>query len=714
MKNLDNVDQVFTCPMHPQIRHIGPGSCPQCGMSLEPLIGAAHQDTSEIEDMRRRFWFSVALTLPLLVLTMSAFTWSAHLHAGLGREIFNWVQGVLATPVVLWAGWPFFKRAWASFRSRRLNMFSLIALGTSASWLFSILALLWPQLLPAAFKMNGNAPLYFEASASITTLVLLGQLLELHARSRTNAAVRSLAALAPHTARRISADGSVQEIDLDQVRVGDLLSIRPGDKIPVDGCVSDGHSNVDESMVTGEPTPVEKSVGNALTGGTVNQNGAFVMRAQKVGADTLLSQIVRMVTEAGRTRAPIQRLADQVSAWFVPAVIVIAAVAFIVWAQFGPPPRLAYALVVAVSVLIIACPCALGLATPISVMIGIGRGAQEGVLIKDAQALELMQRVDTIVIDKTGTLTEGKPRVQRIVPASGFIIADVLSLSAALEQLSEHPLAKAVLAYAKEHVNPSLKVRDFESITGKGLRGRIDDKVVVLGNAAMMQLVGADTTAVASAVTGFRELGETVMFLAVDGRFAGFIGVGDTIKATSREAIQALKTLGLHIIVVTGDNAITAAAVARQVGIEDVRADVLPDDKYHHVQALQQAGHIVAMAGDGVNDAPALAQANVGIAMGNGTDIAMNSAHIVLVKGDLTGIVRARTLSQATMRNIRQNLGFAFLYNIVGIPIAAGVLYPAFGILLSPMIAAAAMALSSLSVIVNALRRRAPAPLTDT
>ena len=700
---------VYTCPMHPEIRQIGPGACPKCGMALEPLVATTEADTAEIDDMSRRFWFSVVLTAPLLFVTMGEFVPGLNLHHWLGGEFFNWVQAALGTPVVLWAGWPFFTRAWASFRTWRLNMFSLIGLGTGAAWLFSVIALLWPQLLPAAFKMNGVAPLYFEAAAAITTLVLLGQVLELRARSRTNAAVKSLLALAPNTALRLRPDGLDEEIHLDQVQVGDVLRVKPGDKIPVDGLITDGHSNVDESMITGEPTPAEKATGSRVTAGTVNQTGSFLMRADKVGADTLLAQIVRMVSDASRTRAPIQKLADQVSAWFVPAVIGIAVVAFIVWAIFGPAPALAYGLVVAVSVLIIACPCALGLATPISIMVGVGRGAQEGVLIKDAEALELMEKVDTIVIDKTGTLTEGKPRMQRVVALAGMESAIVLGYCAALERLSEHPLAQAITSYAAEQTAPAFTVQNFESVTGKGVQGQVDGKTLALGNAALMQIVGADIAAVASDVAGFRAAGETVMFLALDGRFAGFIGVADPIKPTTHQAIAELKASGLHIVLVTGDNAATAAAVARQVGIEDVKAEVLPQDKYAQVQALQRAGRIVAMAGDGVNDAPALAQANVGIAMGTGTDIAMNSARIVLVKGELTGIARARILSQKTMRNIRQNLFFAFIYNFIGVPVAAGVLYPAFGIVLSPMIASAAMALSSVSVITNALRLRASA-----
>jgi heavy metal translocating P-type ATPase len=699
---------IYTCPMHPEIRQTGPGNCPKCGMALEPLLAAADDDHAEIDDMRRRLWISTALTLPLLVVAMSEWVPGLNLRQWFGNQALNWTQAALGTPVVLWAGWPFFARAWTSFRTWQLNMFSLIGLGTGASWLFSVIALLWPGLLPTAFKMNGVAPLYFEAAAAIITLVLLGQVLELRARSRTNAAVRALLALAPNTALRVKPGGSEEEVPLDQVQVGDLLRVKPGDKVPVDGLITDGHSNVDESMISGEPTPAEKATGSRVTAGTVNQAGSFLMRADKIGADTLLAQIVHLVSDASRTRAPIQKLADQIAAWFVPAVIAIAIVAFTVWAVFGPAPALAYGLVGAVSVLIIACPCALGLATPISIVVGVGRGAQEGVLIKDAEALEMMEKVDTIVIDKTGTLTEGKPKVQRVVATTGIDSARLLAYCEALEKLSEHPLAQAITAYAAEHGVAAVTVAEFESVTGKGVRGQVGGQAVALGNAALMALVRADITTVATEVAAFRADGETVMFLAVDGRFAGYLGVADPIKATTRQAIAELQASGLHIVVVTGDNAATAAAVARQVGIEDIRADVLPEDKYRQVQALQRAGHVVAMAGDGINDAPALAQANVGIAMGTGTDVAMNSAGIVLVKGDLTGIARARVLSQKTMRNIRQNLFFAFVYNFVGVPVAAGVLYPAFGIVLSPMIASAAMALSSVSVITNALRLRAP------
>ena len=701
----------YTCPMHPQVRQAGPGNCPLCGMALEPLAATTETDTAELRDMTRRLWVSAVLSAPLLVVTMGELVPGLGLHHWLGGTAFNWIQALLATPVVLWGGWPFFTRAWTSVRTLHLNMFSLVALGTGAAWLSSVVALLWPQALPNDFKVNGVAPLYFESAAVITTLVLLGQVLELRARSRTNAAVKSLLALAPNSATRIKADGSDEQVHLDQVQVGDLLRVKPGEKVPVDGSVAEGHSSVDESMITGEPIPVEKTAGASLSAGTVNQTGSFLMRARKVGADTLLAQIVRMVGEASRTRAPIQKLADQVSAWFVPAVIGIALLAFAAWAAWGPPPALAHGLVVAVSVLIIACPCALGLATPISIMVGVGQGAQEGVLIKDAEALELMEKVDTLVVDKTGTLTEGHPKVQRVVAASGQDAADVLAVSAALERQSEHPLAQAIIGHAMEQGSRTLAVTGFESVTGKGIHGQVEGKAIALGNCALMELAGADTSAVSPDVAHHRNDGETVMFLAIDGHLAGYIGVADPIKSNARQAIAGLQASGLRIVLLTGDNTATAAAVARQVGIDEVKAEVQPEDKYRQVQALQGSGRIVAMAGDGVNDAPALAQADVGIAMGTGTDVAMDSARVVLVQGDLTGIARARALSQKTMRNIRQNLFFAFVYNLVGIPVAAGALYPAFGIVLDPMIASAAMALSSVSVIVNALRLRAPGPV---
>ena len=700
-------DAIYTCPMHPQIRQIGPGNCPICGMALEPLLATAEADTSELDDMTRRFRTGVALTLPLLLVTMSEFIPGFDLPHRIGINASNWLQALLATPVVLWGGWPFFQRAWASFKSWNLNMFSLIGLGVAAAYLFSIVALLFPAALPAAFKAGGMVPLYFEAAAVIVTLVLLGQVLELRARSQTNSAIKALLGLAPNTAIRVNADGSEEEVHLNEVHPGDVLRVKPGGKIPVDGEVTEGRSNVDESMITGEPIPVEKHSGSKATAGTVNQTGSFLLRAEKVGANTLLSQIVQMVNEASRSRAPIQKLADRVSEWFVPGVVLIAVIAFAVWAFAGPSPALANALVVAVSVLIIACPCALGLATPISIMVGIGRGAKEGVLIKDAEALELMEKVDTLVMDKTGTLTEGAPKVQCVIAASGYDETAVLAHAAALEKMSEHPLAQAIVTYALEKNAALNPVERFESITGKGVQGTIGGKSAVLGNAGMMQDAGVDVAPLETETQRLRELGQTVMFVGIEQQLAGLISVADPIKATTAEAIRQLRESGvLHIVVLTGDNAVTAAAVARQLGLDEVKAEVLPEDKYRHVQELQKQGRIVAMAGDGVNDAPALAQANVGIAMGTGTDVAMSSARIVLVKGDLRGIAKARLLSRHTMKNIRQNLFFAFVYNFLGVPIAAGILYPWFGVLLSPMLASAAMSLSSVSVIGNALRLR--------
>ena len=697
---------LYTCPMHPEVQQVGPGNCPKCGMALEPMDATADEDTSELTDMTRRFWVSLALSVPLLFITMSELIPGVNIHHWMGTNTFNWLQALLGTPVVVWGGWPFFVRAWASFKTWNLNMFSLIGLGTAAAFLFSFFALLFPSMLPAAFKMNGMIPLYFEASAVIITLVLMGQVLELRARSKTNSAIKSLLELAPNTAFRIMPDGTEEEIHLNQVQVGDRLRVKPGGKVPVDGELIDGHSNIDESMITGEPVPVEKQLGSKVTAGTVNQLGSFVLRADKVGTDTLLARIVQMVNEAGRSRAPIQKLADQVSGWFVPAVIAVAVLAFIIWAMVGPAPTLANALVAAVSVLIIACPCALGLATPISIMVGIGRGAQEGVLIKDAEALELMEKVDTLVIDKTGTLTEGKPKVQRVIAATGFVETEVLDYAASLDALSEHPLAVAIVNHAKQQ-NLELKaVAEFESITGQGVRGQIDGKLMLLGNARLMEAQSIDVSTLQSDVQALRALGQTVMFLAINSQIAGIVSVADPIKSTTLEAIQQLHAAGLNIVVLTGDNATTAAAVAKQLGLDDFKADVMPEDKLNYLKELQHQGRIVAMAGDGVNDAPALAQANVGIAMGTGTDVAMNSARIVLVKGDLRGIAKARLLSQHTMKNIRQNLFFAFIYNFIGVPIAAGALYPWFGIVLSPMIASAAMALSSVSVITNALRLR--------
>lgn len=701
-----SADVIYTCPMHPQIRQAGPGNCPICGMALEPLDSTAAADDTELRDMTRRFWVSVALTSPLLVVTMSDLLPGVDLQHRIGGGILNWAQAILATPVVLWGGWPFFERAWASFKTWRLNMFSLIGLGTGAAFLFSAVALLFPGTLPDAFKMDGMAPLYFEPAAVIVTLVLMGQVLELRARSRTNSAIKALLELAPATATRVRPDGSDEEVGLEQILVGDQLRVKPGAKVPVDGQVVEGRSNVDESMITGEPIPAAKEIGSRVSAGTVNQTGSFTLRADKVGSDTLLARIVQMVNEASRSRAPIQKLADQVSAWFVPAVIAIAILAFVVWALVGPSPALANGLVAAVSVLIVACPCALGLATPISIMVGIGRGARDGVLIKDAEGLELMEKIDTLVVDKTGTLTEGRPKVQRVIAAEGFGEDEILKIAASLEKMSEHPLAAAILEHAREKKVQLETVAGFDSVTGKGVRGEIAGRHVVLGNAPLMQDAGIDFGALEAQAQALREEGQTVMLLGVDGRSAGLIGVADPIKASTAEAIAQLHDAGVHIVMLTGDNAVTAAAVAKQLGLDEVQAEVLPEDKFKAVKALQQKGRIVAMAGDGVNDAPALAQANVGIAMGTGTDVAMQSARIVLVKGDLRGIAKARALSQQTMRNIRQNLFFAFFYNFIGVPIAAGVLYPWFGLLLSPMIASAAMSLSSVSVIGNALRLR--------
>jgi len=697
---------VYTCPMHPDVRQIGPGICPECGMALEPLVATLEEDTSELRDMTRRFWVSVTLTLPLLVISMGELVPALNLRERLDTTALNWLQAALATPVVLWCGWPFFVRAWMSFQTWHLNMFSLIGIGTGAAYLFSMAGLLFPGLLPDAFKMHGMAPLYFEAAAAIVMLVLLGQVLELRARAQTNGAVRALLGLAPNIAVRVEADGGEREVHLDEVHVGDLLRVKPGTKVPVDGAVTEGNSTIDESMLTGEPLPAMKGPGSRVTAGTFNQRGSFLLRAEKIGADTLLAQIVHMVNEASRSRAPIQQLADRVSGWFVPGVVAAAAISFVAWALVGPAPVLANALVAAVSVLIIACPCALGLATPISIMVGIGRGAREGVLIKDAEALELMEKVDTLVIDKTGTLTEGAPRVQQVVAAEGYTESEVLGYAAGLEKMSEHPLAQAIVDHAQELKSVPRAVEKFEAVTGRGVRGYIGGRPAALGNPGLMLDAGVATGPLEAEAQRLRELGHTVMFVGVGDRLAGIISVADPIKSTTREAIAQLRASGLRIVVLTGDNATTAAAVATQLGLEEVKAEVMPADKYEAVLALQKEGRVVAMAGDGVNDAPALAAANVGIAMGTGTDIAMQSARIVLVKGDLRGIAKARLLSQATMRNIRQNLFFAFVYNFLGVPVAMGVLYPFFGIVLSPMLASAAMSLSSVSVIGNALRLR--------
>lgn len=712
---LDNASSdkniIFTCPMHPEIQQNGPGSCPKCGMALEPMNAVAEDDNTELKDMTRRFWLSLTLSLPLLILTMSELIPGINVQLWLGHNRFNWLQAILATPVVLWAGLPFFVRAWVSFKTWNLNMFSLIGLGTAAAFLFSVFALLMPSALPEAFKMDGRVPLYFEAAAVIITLVLMGQVLELRARSKTNSAIKSLLQLAPDTVVRLKSDGTDEEVALDQVRVGDKLRVKPGGKVPVDGEVIEGHSNIDESMITGEAVPVEKQSGSQVSAGTLNTTGSFILRADKVGSDTLLARIVQLVNDAGRSRAPIQKLADKVAGWFVPAVISVAVVAFVVWALVGPAPSLANALVVAVSVLIVACPCALGLATPISIMVGIGRGAQEGVLIKDAEALELMEKVDTLVVDKTGTLTEGRPSVQKIMlnkslDDKSIMENDILVFAASIDASSEHPLAAAIVEQAKAQKLKLKELSGFSSITGQGVQGKIDGKAILLGNDRLMDAQKIDISSMEPDVQLMRENGQTMIFIALDGVLAGIISIADTIKSTTAEAIKQLHAAGLKIVVMTGDNPITAAAVAKSLGLDDVKADVSPEEKLKFLKELQQQGRIVAMAGDGINDAPALAQADVGIAMGTGTDVAMNSARIVLVKGDLRGIAKARVLSQHTMSNIRQNLFFAFIYNFLGVPIAAGVLFPWFGILLSPMIASAAMSLSSVSVIVNALRLR--------
>jgi Cu+-exporting ATPase len=699
-------DTIYTCPMHPQIRQVGPGSCPICGMALEPEIaGTEVGPNPELVDMTRRFWIGLVLSLPVVALEMGGHL--TNLHMLLGKNLSNWIQFVLATPVVLWAGWPFFVRGWQSLVTRNLNMFTLIAMGTGVAWLYSVVAVLMPNLFPAAFRdTEGAVAVYFEAAAVITVLVLLGQVLELRAREATSGAIRALLDLAPKTARRVKDDGSDEEISLDTVQVGDRLRVRPGDKVPVDGVVLEGRSALDESMVTGESMPVTKEKDSRVIGGTINKSGSFVMRADKIGRDTLLSRIVQMVASAQRSRAPIQRLADQVSAWFVPTVIAIALIAFMAWATFGPEPRFAFGLVAAVSVLIIACPCALGLATPMSIMVGVGRGAQAGVLIKNAEALERMEKIDTLVTDKTGTLTEGKPKVVAVKPAPGFDETKVLQLAASVERGSEHPLAEAIVAAAAERNLALSPVRDFDSPVGKGVIGMIEDKRLALGNARFLGELNIDTSALSAEAERLRGDGATAIFLAVNGKPAGVIAIADPVKATTPDALRALAAEGIRVVMLTGDNRTTAQAVARLLGIAEVEAEVLPDRKSAIVEKLHREGRAVAMAGDGVNDAPALAAAEVGIAMGTGADVAIESAGITLLKGDLTGIVKARALSAAVMRNIRQNLFFAFIYNALGVPVAAGVLYPIFGVLLSPIIAAAAMALSSVSVVGNALRLR--------
>ena len=696
----------YTCPMHPQIVRDGPGDCPICGMALEPMVVTVNETNPELDSMTRRFWIGAVLTLPLIAIMVSDFVPSHPIQELLKGPLLGWFELAIATPVVLWGGWPFFQRGWASLLSRNLNMFTLISIGAGSAYLYSLIAVLMPQLVPASFRdMSGELGLYFEAAAVITVLVLLGQVLELKARSQTSGAIKALLGLAPKTARRISANGQEEDVDLNQIQVGDSLRVRPGEKVPTDGVLTEGSSSVDESMVSGEPIPVEKAKDAKVIGGTINGTGSFVMKTERVGADTLLAQIVKMVSEAQRTRAPIQRLADTVASYFVPAVLASAVITFIVWAIYGPQPHYAHALVNAVAVLIIACPCALGLATPMAIMVGTGRGAGEGILIRNAEALEILEKVNTLVVDKTGTLTVGKPILAELAPAEGFDEASLLQLTASLEKASEHPLAAAILAAAQDKKVSLLPVDAFQSVTGKGVTGTIQGKKVAIGNTALMSDLGASTDTLKEKAEALQAEGQTVMYVASDGRLAGFVAVSDPIKDSTAEAIEQLKKEGIKVVMVTGDNHKTAAAVAKKLGI-DFHADVLPDKKADVIKELQAQGAIVAMAGDGVNDAPALAQAQVGIAMGTGTDVAMETGGITLIKGDLRGIVKARRLSEHTMSNIRQNLFFAFFYNAIGVPVAAGVLYPFFGLLLSPMIAAAAMSFSSVSVIGNSLRLR--------
>ena len=697
----------YTCPMHPEIQRDAPGSCPICGMALEPVMPAAEEgDSAELADMTRRLWISAALTLPLLWALLGEALPAIDPMRILGHTTASWAELLLATPIVLWGGAPFFARGWQSLVTRQLNMFTLIALGTGAAWGFSVLATLFPSALPASFRLaSGAPPLYFEAAAVITTLVLLGQVLELRARSQTSSAIRALLKLAPRVAHRVR-EGAEADVDIDAVQIGDRLRVRPGEKIPVDGRVVEGSSHVDEAMLTGEADPVRKTARDRVSAGTVNGNGSLLMQAEHVGAETLLSQIVHLVAEAQRSRAPIQRLADVVSAWFVPAVVASAVASAAIWAAVGPPPALAHALLVAVSVLIVACPCALGLATPMSIMVGVGRGATEGVLIRDAAALESLEKVDTVVVDKTGTLTEGRPSLQDVIEADGHSETELLRRAAAVESSSEHPLGRAIVAAAQERGLDLPEVANFGSDPGLGAWGTVDGHKVMVGNRQLMHAHQLDPGDFYHRADVARAQGATAVYVAVDRRVAGLLVIADAIKKTTPEAIAALKQAGIRVIILTGDDAKTAHAVATSLGLDEVMADTRPADKVAIVKRLQDAGRFVAMAGDGVNDAPALAQANVGIAMGTGTDIAMNSAHVVLVKGDLRGIARAVVLSRATMRNIRQNLAFAFGYNALGIPIAAGVLYPAFGLLLSPIVAGAAMAMSSVSVVTNALRLR--------
>jgi len=697
----------YVCPMHPEIVRNEPGSCPICGMALEPRVVAAEEENPELKDMSHRFWWSLALTILVFALAMSGMIPGRPLERALPSTTLGWIEFLLATPVVLWGGWPFFQRGWASIVNRHLNMFTLIATGTGAAYWYSVAAVLVPRIFPVSFRQaDGTIPLYFESAAVITTLVLVGQVLELRARSRTSQAIKALLGLAPKTARLIEDDGAERDLPLEKVKPGQRLRVRPGEKVPMDGVVIEGRSAVDESMVTGEPLPAEKNVGDPVIGGTVNGAGGFVMRAERVGSDTLLAQIVHMVAEAQRSRAPIQRLADVVSAWFVPAVVLVAVVTFVVWALVGPSPRMAYALVNAVAVLIIACPCALGLATPMSIMVGTGRGATAGILIKNAEALEVLEKVDTLVVDKTGTLTEGKPRLTRVVTAGKLDEAELLRLAASLERSSEHPLAAAIVKRAEEKGVETVEVQDFHYVPGMGVTGTAVGRKVAVGNRKLFEQLGIEAARLQAEEEQLRREGCTVMLVAVDGQAVGLLGVQDPIKESTDEAIRILREEGVRIVMVTGDSRTTAEVVARRLGIEEIAAGVLPAHKGDVVKRLQAEGCIVAMAGDGINDAPALAQAHVGIAMGTGTDVAMESAGVTLVKGDLRGIARARRLSRGVMRNIRQNLFFAFIYNTLGIPLAAGVLYPVFGLLLSPMIASAAMSFSSVSVVSNALRLR--------
>ncbi len=699
-----NKGAIYTCPMHPEVRQNGPGSCPKCGMALEPLDGttstADESSNSEYRSMLHRFWASLVLTVPVIVTAMAEMIPRfEHVASSTG---VSWLQMALTTPVVLWCGLPFFQRGWSSIKNRSLNMFTLIALGISTAFGFSVAAIFFPNVFPESLHVHGRVPVYFEAAAVITTLVLLGQVLELRARSNTSSAIKALLQLAPTTARVVRNDKE-EDIDLAHIQVGDVLRVRPGEKVPADGKISDGQSFVDESMLTGESIPVEKKSGDKITGGTINQTGSFLMRAERVGNETLLAQIVKMVSEAQRTKAPIQHLADVVSGYFVPIVILVAVITAVVWAMFGPEPRLAYALVNAIAVVIIACPCALGLATPISIMVGTGRGAQAGILIKNAEALERLEKVNTLVVDKTGTLTEGKPRLVSIEPNSPFSESELLKLTASVEQGSEHPLARAIVQAARERTVTLAPVSGFHSVTGKGVMGEVESRKVHIGSGILSHVANRSN---AQKIASLRKQGQTVIGVAVDGKFAGLIGVADKIKESTFEALDTLRKSDIRIMMLTGDNRATAEAVAHQIGISEIEAEVLPQDKASVIKKLQSQGRVVAMAGDGVNDAPALAQADVGIAMGSGTDVAIQSADVTLVKGDLRGIARARKLSEATMRSIRQNLFFAFIYNVLGVPVAAGVLYPFTGLLLSPMIAAAAMTFSSVSVIANALRLR--------